>query len=218
MVAETKIHSGSFVDYNGNEIEVEFYRRVNLNAEPASFSVDGHSHTLLMTVWSRDGEAYVDSYPTWVICGEIWTTDIPGSPYHKHIYTIYIDAEPTGNERETLILVGIQGNNWAQIEVPIHQDALTLRVVPSSIMYHAEQSTNGITVYWTDGTEPTVSIRYTLGEDGWLTNNGSYIQDEHTKEWSFIASDNTTEISREAYIDVTNGIDTVSVFLKQRTH
>jgi hypothetical protein len=85
-------------------------------------------------------------------------------------------------------------------------------------MYLAEQSTNGITVTWTDGTEPTVSIRYTLGEDGWLTNNGIILQDEHTKEWSFIASDNTTEISREAYIDVTNGIDTVSVFVKQRTH
>ena len=216
MGAQTLLHSGSFVDYNGNEIIVEFYKRVDLNSEPSYIEVDGDSHTSTMVVWSRSGEAHIDDYPLWMTAGEIWTTEVPGTSYHKHWYAVSIEQN-VGLARDGVIKVGILNMSWAQIEVPVHQQGLTMSVVPNNILYNATQSTNGITVYWYDGYEPTISIRYTLGEGGWLTNNGSYIQDEHTKEWSFTASENTTEISREAYIDVTNGIDTLSVFVKQRT-
>lgn len=124
MIAQQKIHSGSFLDHNDNSITVSFYKRIDLNADPTSFYVDYSVSSYLLVVWSREGEAYVKAYPYWLAsCTEIWVGDLPGTNYHKHYYIITTEINSGSTIRESFIKVGIQGVSWAEIEVPIRQGA-----------------------------------------------------------------------------------------------
>jgi hypothetical protein len=123
MIARQLIHSGSFLDHEDNPITVSFYKRIDLNADPTSFDVDYTLSVNILVVWSREGEAYVKSYPSWLIsCTEIWVADLPGTNYHKHYYSFGVPLNE-GEARDGVFKISIQGNDWAETVVPIHQEA-----------------------------------------------------------------------------------------------
>lgn len=144
MVANQLLHSGSFVDFDNDIIEVKFFQKADLNADPTLFSVGGAMSTNLLLIWSRDGEAYIKSTPNFVSCTQIWQTEIPGTPYHMFYISVFISENTTGADREGNIKVGIQYNNWAELDVPVHQDAavepaITINASPASFTFEQEE-------------------------------------------------------------------------------
>ena len=122
MAFETILHSGSFNDYNGEEIKVTFYRRVDLNASPTSltFYVDGGTRTL--SIWSRVGDATLfDPTVDWLSYRKISSEKLIGCEYYKYTYEITCDANTSGNDRTSELSIGIEGMGGVKITVPVIQ-------------------------------------------------------------------------------------------------
>ena len=122
MAFETILHSGSFNDYNGEEIKVTFYRRVDLNASPTSltFYVDGGTRTL--SIWSRVGDAILfDTTVDWLNYRKISSEKLVGCDYYKYTYEITCDANTSGNDRTSELNIGIEGMGGVKITVPVIQ-------------------------------------------------------------------------------------------------
>ena len=122
MAFETILHSGSFNDYNGEEIKVTFYRRVDLNASPTSltFYVDGGTSTL--SIWSRVGDAILfDPTVDWLSYRKISSEKLVGCDYYKYTYEITCDANTSGNDRTSELNIGIEGMGGVKITVPVIQ-------------------------------------------------------------------------------------------------
>lgn len=122
MAFETILHSGSFNDYNGEEIKVTFYRRVDLNATPSSltFYVDGGTRTL--SIWSRVGDAILfDPTVDWLSYRKISSEKLVGCDYYKYTYEITCDANTSGNDRTSELNIGIEGMGGVKITVPVIQ-------------------------------------------------------------------------------------------------
>ena len=122
MAFETILHSGSFNDYNGEEIKVTFYRRVDLNATPSSltFYVDGGTRTL--SIWSRVGDAILfDPTVDWLNYSKISSEKLVGCDYYKYTYEITCDANTSGNDRTSELNIGIEGMGGVKITVPVIQ-------------------------------------------------------------------------------------------------
>ena len=122
MAFETILHSGSFNDYNGEEIKVTFYRRVDLNATPSSltFYVDGGTRTL--SIWSRVGDAILfDPTVDWLGYRKISSEKLVGCDYYKYTYEITCDANTSGNDRTSELNIGIEGMGGVKITVPVIQ-------------------------------------------------------------------------------------------------
>ena len=122
MAFETILHSGSFNDYNGEEIKVTFYRRVDLNASPTSltFYVDGGTRTL--SIWSRVGDAILfDPTVDWLSYRKISSEKLVGCDYYKYTYEITCDANTSGNDRTSELNIGIEGMGGVKITVPVIQ-------------------------------------------------------------------------------------------------
>ena len=122
MAFETILHSGSFNDYNGEEIKVTFYRRVDLNATPSSltFYVDGGTRTL--SIWSRVGDAILfDPTVDWISYRKISSEKLVGCDYYKYTYEITCNANTSGNDRTGELNIGIEGMGGVKITVPVIQ-------------------------------------------------------------------------------------------------
>ena len=122
MACETILHSGSFNDYNGEEIKVTFYRRVDLNASPTSltFYVDGGTRTL--SIWSRVGDAILfDPTVDWLNYRKISSEKLVGCDYYKYTYEITCDANTSGDDRTSELNIGIEGMGGVRITVPVIQ-------------------------------------------------------------------------------------------------
>lgn len=123
MAFETILHSGSFNDYNGDEIKVTFYRRVDLNASPTSltFYVDGGTGTL--SIWSRVGDAELgDPQVDWLHWGPATNREkLVGCDYYKYTYEITCDPNNSGEDRTTELSVDIEGMGGVIITVPVIQ-------------------------------------------------------------------------------------------------
>lgn len=122
MAFETILHSGSFNDYNGDEIKVTFYRRVDLNASPTSltFYVDGGTGTL--SIWSRVGDAELfDPTVNWLNWRQIRSEKLVGCDYYKYTYEITCEANDSGEDRTGEFHIGIEGMGGVIINVPVIQ-------------------------------------------------------------------------------------------------
>lgn len=122
MAFETILHSGSFNDYNGDEIKVTFYRRVDLNASPTSltFYVDGGTGTL--SIWSRVGDAELfDPTAEWLNYRQLRSEKLVGCDYYKYTYEITCDPNNSGEDRTGEFHIGIEGIGGVIITVPVIQ-------------------------------------------------------------------------------------------------
>ena len=122
MAVETILHSGSFNDYNGDEIKVTFFRRVDLNASPTSltFYVDGGTGTL--SIWSRVGDAELfDPTVGWLNWRQIGSEKLVGSDYYKYTYEITCDPNNSGDKRTGEFHIGIEGMGGVILNVPVIQ-------------------------------------------------------------------------------------------------
>ena len=109
MSVQTTLHSGSFLDKEGNEIRITFSRNTVLNAQPSSFTLYSYGGTVEMSIWSRTGEANLeDPQCNWVTFDQIGAEDIPGCIYHKYNYSITVAENQTGGTRETDLRVDIE--------------------------------------------------------------------------------------------------------------
>ena len=105
--------------------------------------------------------------------------------------------------------------NVIKVEFYRREEVASLAVSPSSIRFGRSSSTSGVTATWYSGSEPTLSIEYTWGDPGWLTLHGSGSVSENTKSWGFTATSNDTLIERGAMLNITNGLDTIAVPVRQ---
>ena len=121
MATETVLHSGCFNDYDGNIIEVTFYSKTDLNASPSSLHFKANGETLQLTIWSRDGDAYLgDNFPEWLTYSQVSSEPLVGSPFYRYTYNITADENP-GTKRDYTITVCIEGIGFINIEVPVTQ-------------------------------------------------------------------------------------------------
>lgn len=122
MAFETILHSGSFNDYNGEEIKVTFYRRVDLNASPTSLTFYVNSETRTLSIWSRVGDAILfDPTVDWLSYRKISSEKLVGCDYYKYTYEITCDANTSGNDRTSELNIGIEGMGGVKITVPVIQ-------------------------------------------------------------------------------------------------
>ena len=122
MAFETILHSGSFNDYNGEEIKVTFYRRVDLNANPTSLTFYVNSETRTLSIWSRVGDAILfDPTVDWLSYRKISSEKLVGCDYYKYTYEITCAANTSGNDRTSELNIGIEGMGGVKITVPVIQ-------------------------------------------------------------------------------------------------
>lgn len=122
MAFETILHSGSFNDYNGEEIKVTFYRRVDLNASPTSLTFYVNSETRTLSIWSRVGDAILfDPTVDWLSYRKISSEKLVGCDYYKYTYEITCSANTSGNDRTSELNIGIEGMGGVKITVPVIQ-------------------------------------------------------------------------------------------------
>ena len=122
MAFETILHSGSFNDYNGEEIKVTFYRRVDLNASPTSLTFYVNSETRTLSIWSRVGDAILfDPTVDWLSYRKISSEKLVGCDYYKYTYEITCDANTSGDDRTSELNIGIEGMGGVKITVPVIQ-------------------------------------------------------------------------------------------------
>lgn len=122
MAFETILHSGSFNDYNGEEIKVTFYRRVDLNASPTSLTFYVNSETRTLSIWSRVGDAILfDPTVDWLSYRKISSEKLVGCDYYKYTYEITCNANTSGNDRTSELNIGIEGMGGVKITVPVIQ-------------------------------------------------------------------------------------------------
>ena len=122
MAFETILHSGSFNDYNGEEIKVTFYRRVDLNASPTSLTFYVNGGTSTLSIWSRVGDAILfDPTVDWLNYRKIRSEKLVGCDYYKYTYEITCNANTSGNDRTSEFNIGIEGMGGVKITVPVIQ-------------------------------------------------------------------------------------------------
>lgn len=226
MATMELLHGGSFADYDGNEVTVNFYKIYNLNVVPHQLRFPAEGGTLTVSVWSTKGSAELTfrNIPDWITrAAQIKAEQLPGLNEYKYTYEITCSSNGTASNRSYQADVWIEageGSGYASRYLDIWQagqgtQTSALSVVPSSIRYNVGGGTNGITCTWNNGTEPDVSIAYVNGEIGWLIQNGSGILSGDQKEWSFTASENDELIERQAVITVSNNLDSIAVPVRQ---
>lgn len=122
MAYTTLLHSGEFVDYNGNTITVEFFKKIDLNANPTSLSFPYIASDRYLTIWSRDGDAKLyDPLVDWCNYRQMRAVQLPGSDYYKYTYRISCTRNNTDEERSTTLHIGIEGMGGVIIDVPLTQ-------------------------------------------------------------------------------------------------
>lgn len=126
MAVESLLHSGSFLDKDGNKITVSFYSRVDINVIPESgYSGLPRSGALVsITIWSRDGDAKMWDPPCdWITYRQTKAESLPGSEYYKYTYRLTIDFNNTGSARQCNIGIGLETGPVVGklIDVPIKQ-------------------------------------------------------------------------------------------------
>lgn len=122
MAYTSLLHSGEFVDYDGNIITIEFFKRTDINASPASLSYSDAGGFRTLTIWSRDGDAYIaDPQVDWWNYQQTKAEPLPGSDYYKYTYRISCNSNSSGEDRETVIHVHLEGVGGVHIDVPIYQ-------------------------------------------------------------------------------------------------
>lgn len=122
MAFETILHSGSFNDYNGEEIKVTFYRRVDLNTSPKSLTFYVNGGTSTLSIWSRVGDATLfDPTVDWLNYRKISSEKLVGCDYYKYTYEITCNANTSGNDRTSEFNIGIEGMGGVKITIPVIQ-------------------------------------------------------------------------------------------------
>lgn len=106
---ETKLHSGQFTDYDGNIIEVEIFKKIDLNIQPASLSFGVGTGSSTVKIWSRDGDAILYDFPyEWITYRQLRSERLPGSDYYMYTYQITVSANNTGAVRSADLNVGLE--------------------------------------------------------------------------------------------------------------
>lgn len=126
MAVDSILHSGSFSDYDGNEIKVTFYKWVDLNVVPDSLSFGVGAASTFVKAWSKTGSAVIDdSAVDWLTVRYIRGTPIPGSNEYIYTYSIMVQANNSGAPRRTTLTVYIEdgeGAGTTTMEIPVYQN------------------------------------------------------------------------------------------------
>ena len=122
MASETILHSGKFATYDGDEITVTFFRRIDLNASPTSLSFSDAGGSRYLTIWSTMGDAHLaDPTVEWLNYQLVSTEPVVGTPYYKYTYRIICDSN-SGMDRETVLIVDLRDDIPGEmIYVPVTQ-------------------------------------------------------------------------------------------------
>lgn len=115
MAAETILHSGSFYDYEGNEIKVTFYKKIDLNVSPTSLTFPAGGGSMSVSIWSRTGSAVLSDPPSWLNYVQTRVDPIPGTNWYKYTYSIVCDPNTTGSPRSYTWDVYIEDGEGAGI-------------------------------------------------------------------------------------------------------
>lgn len=193
------------------EVSQEAASQSQMTVSPTSISFNGSGNTTSTISFSNMPTSGVNTSITYYGTERDWLS----VQVIRNGGTVTASRNTSGQQREAQIMFTDvnDDNNVAYISVT-QSGSSTMQVVPGSIRYNVGGGMNGITVTWTDGNTPTISISYTWGDPGWITvYEGT--PDGNRKEWGLQASQNDTLIERTAEVTVTNGIDTAVVTLMQ---
>lgn len=153
MAAETILHSGSFYDYEGNEIKVTFYKKIDLNVSPTSLTFPAGGGSMSVSIWSRTGSAVLSDAPSWLNYVQTRVDPIPGTNWYKYTYSIECDPNSQTSERTYIWNVYIEDGEGAgevSTSFTVTQEAASeydIHAEPGALNYTSTGGTQYVTIW-----------------------------------------------------------------------
>ena len=171
MASETILHSGKFATYDGDEITVTFFRRIDLNASPTSLSFSDAGGSRYLTIWSTMGDAHLaDPTVEWLNYQLVSTEPVVGTPYYKYTYRIICDSN-SGMDRETDLIVDLRDDIPGE-KIYVHVTQISgIEMIGINPSTWAAPVAGGSSVFSISHRPTAMSqiISYDSGYEQWLT-------------------------------------------------
>lgn len=104
------LHSGKFLDYEGCDVEVTFWKRYRLDISVTSKVIQKQGGSFDVTIWCPDGDAYIaDGYPDWVTIKLKSSERVPGYDYYRYTYTVTATRNTNRTPRIAQLRVIVEG-------------------------------------------------------------------------------------------------------------
>ena len=118
------LHSGYFLDREGNKIEVSFYRPLHLEVSPESKTMSRFAGYFFLTISSSDGTPVIKNqanFPSWITATVIRSENKGG--VKKVVYRILLGENTLTRPRFQSIIVGLQEYESADASITclVHQ-------------------------------------------------------------------------------------------------
>lgn len=121
---DINLHSGYFLDREGNKIEVSFSRPIDLDVSPESKTMSRFAGYFFLTVSSSDGTPVIknlDNFPSWITATVIRSENKGG--IKKIVYRILLGENTLTRPRFQNIIVGLQEYDTTDVKITclVHQ-------------------------------------------------------------------------------------------------
>ena len=121
---DINLHSGYFLDREGNKIEVSFSRAIDLNVSPESKTMSRFAGYFFLTISSSDGTPVIKNlaeFPSWITATVIRNENKGG--IKKIVYRILLGENKLTRPRFHLIKAGLQEYESADVSITclVHQ-------------------------------------------------------------------------------------------------
>lgn len=203
-MAENILHSGSFVDRNGNEISITFFKRTStpvMTVEPTalSFIAAGESKTLRVS-------GYTGTLSISVSGGTGWLSRTQSTSSGVRTYTFTATANTAMSTRNATITL-TDANSTVTVGVTQAGVISSISLSTNILSFGYGQETKTVTVTWSGGHTPTYSF------PSWCTVTAGGTTSPMTL--TVTAAANTGD-ARSAGVTFTNGISSASLQVTQQ--
>ena len=122
-IQDTLLHSGEFVDNNGDTVRVSFYKRLFFAVSVESFDLPAANCLKVFYIYTRGCDSQLESPVDWVEITHLSSLNHNGTTYSLNY--IYVYANQTGSPRSTTLKATITDGPDAgkYIDIPLTQSA-----------------------------------------------------------------------------------------------
>lgn len=112
------LHSGQFLDYDGNTITITFYQEKHLWVSRTSITTPYTGGEYEVEVWSDVGDAWIsDSQSTWVSDPQLLGSYTNDEGHRVYKYKFVVDGRPLmGHTQVSTFNVNVDINDYGQLE------------------------------------------------------------------------------------------------------
>ena len=218
---DTLLHSGKFLDVDGNEITVSFYKRMYIEVSPELIDVGSSFNSRQLHIFTRGEGTLSASTVSWMTYSAYDKQVANG--YNFYAYDIIILPNDSYNRSTSLTFTLTSGPDAGKtVDVVIKQSGplgppTDLEVSPMILTYAASGGTEDVSCTWTLGGNPTISLVYGEGQSGWLTQTIEEGSEEGNIDITLTAAANNTVSGRNATLNIENDYEVKVVSISQFT-